>query len=89
MFSEKDKHRRFRDHLKKLMKKCQLTAYGLGGISNCDSTFIRRIVLGQRIPRRRTVLKIAVAFRDYSTVISDRDIELLIKFSGIAPPRSF
>ena len=89
MFSGKDKPRKFRNHLKKLMEKCQLTAYGLGEISRCDPTFIRRILLGQRNASRRTVLMLAVAIRDYSTVVSDRDIELFIKFSGIAPPRNF
>jgi predicted transcriptional regulator len=70
MFSEKDKHRKFRAYLKKLMDKCQLTAYGLGQISKLDPTFIRRISSGQRNPSRRTVLKIAAALRDYSTVVT-------------------
>ena len=82
MFSEKDKYRKFRAYLKKLMDKCQLTAYGLGQISKLDPTFLRRILSGQRNPSRRTVLKIAASLRDYSTVITDRDIELLIKVSG-------
>ena len=75
MFSEKDKYRKFRAYLKKLMDKCQLTAYGLGQISTLDPTFIRRIASGQRNPSRRTVLQIAVALRDYSTVITDGDID--------------
>jgi len=88
MFSEKDKYRKFRAYLKKLMDKCQLTAYGLGQISKLDPTFIRRISSGQRNPSRRTVLQIAVALRDYSTVVTDGDVELLIKVSGFPPPRN-
>ena len=88
MFSEKDKYRKFRAYLKKLMDKCQLTAYGLGQISKLVPTFIRRLSSGQRNPSRRTVLKIAASLRDYSTVITDRDIELLIKVSGFPPPRN-
>ena len=88
MFSQKDKHRKFRAYLKKLMDKCQLTAYGLGQISKLDPTFIRRISSGQRNPSRRTVLKIAAALRDYSTVVTDGDVELLIKVSGFPPPRN-
>ena len=88
MFSEEDKYRKFRAYLKTLMDKCQLTAYGLGQISTLDPTFIRRIASGQRNPSRHTVLKIAASLRDYSTVITDRDTELLIKVSGFPPPRN-
>ena len=88
MCSEKDKYRKFRGYLKKLMDKCQLTAYGLGQISKLDPTFLRRISSGQRNPSRRTVLQIAVALRDYSTVITDGAVELLIKVSGFPPPRN-
>ena len=86
MFSEKDKYREFRAYLKKLMDKCQLTAYGLGQISTLDPTFIRRIASGQRNPSRRTVLKIAASLRDYSTVITDRAMEWLSRSPG-APLR--
>ena len=88
MFSEKDKQRKFRRHLKKLMDKCQLSGYGLAQISGSDGSYIHRVLKGERNPSRQWVLKIAVALRDYSPEIRIRDVQLLIKLSGFPPPHS-
>ena len=88
MFSRKDKLGKFRRHLKKLMEKCQLSGYGLAQISGSDGSYVNRVLKGERNPSRQWVFKIAVALRDYSPVITDRDVQLLIKLSGFPPPHS-
>ena len=88
MFSRKDKLGEFRHHLKKLMEKCRLSGYGLAQISGSDGSYILRVLKAERNPSRQWVFKITVALRDYSPVISDRDVQLLIKFSGFPPPHS-
>ena len=88
MFSEKDKQRKFRRHLKKLMDKCQLSGYALAQISGVDGSYINRVLKGERNLGRNMVFKVAVALRDYSPVISGRDVQLLIKLSGFPPPHS-
>jgi len=71
------------------MDKCKLTAYGLGQLSNVDAAFMYRILKGEGWPSRQTVLAIASALYDYSTVITEGDVQALIKSSGYPPPRQF
>ena len=75
-------------NLKKLMEKCQLSAYALAQISMSDGSYIHRVLKGERNPSREWVFKISVALRDYSPVITDRDVQLLIKPSGFPQPHS-
>ena len=88
MAVKKDRFRKFRKELLQLMKKCQLSPYGLSRLTQLDSTFIKRVVNGERNPSRNTVLLIAKEFRDYTSLVSDADVDRLIKASGFPPPRS-
>ena len=87
MKARNDRFRNFRKQLLRLMERCQLSAYGLARITEYDGTFIKRLVVGERNPSRRTVLRIAKELYDYTTLISNADVDRLIKASGFPPPR--
>ena len=84
----KDRFRNYRKQLQKQMKTCQLSAYALGRLTGLDPTFIKKLVVGDRNPSRKTVLLIAKEIRDYTSLISDSDVDRLIKASGFPPPRN-
>lgn len=86
MFSKKDRFDKFRNELERLMKKCQLTPYGLAQVSRLDPSFVYRILAAKRNPSRPTVLALAAGLLEYSPVVTERDIQLLIKYSKYAPP---
>ena len=83
----KDRFRKYRRELKKQMETCQLSAYALGRLTELDPTFIKKVVVGDRYPSRKTVLLIAKAISEYTSLISDTDIHRLNKASGFPPPR--
>ncbi len=83
----KDRFSRYRKELQKLLKRCQLSAYALGRITGLDPTFIKKLVVGDRNPSRKTVLLIAKEIREYTSLFSDSDIDRLIKASGFPPPK--
>ena len=87
MGEERDQFKSFRRQLGHLMDRCRLTAYGLGKETSIDPTFIYRLLSGERNPSRSTVLNLAQALYEYSTVITQRDAERLIQSSGFPPPR--
>ena len=87
MNAPKDRFRRYRKELEKLMKTCQLSAYAMGRLTGLDPTFIKKLVAGDRNPSRKTVLLIAKEVREYTSLISDADVDRLIKASGFPPPR--
>ena len=86
MLFQRDRSKKFRKRLKKLMDRCKLTAYGLGKLSHVD---IYRILKGEGRPSRQSVLAIAAALFEYSTVITERDVQVLINSSGYPPPRRY
>ena len=87
MIVRKDRFGKFRKELLALMKKCQLSPYGLSRLTELDPTFIKRVVIGERNPSRKTVLLIAKELYAYTSQITDADIDRLIKASGFPPPR--
>ena len=89
MFMPEGMSRKSCRRLKKLMDKCQLTPYGLGQLAGVDASHIYRIVNGERRPSRSTMLAMAQALHEYSSLITERDINNLIKYSGFPPPRRF
>lgn len=78
----KDRFGKYRKELQKLLKRCQLIAYALGRITGLDPTFIKKLVVGDRNSSRKTVPLIAKEIRVYTSLISDSDIDRLIKASG-------
>ncbi len=86
MFNNKDRFGKFRNELERLMKKSQLTPYGLAQVSGLSPTFVYRILAAKRNPSRPTVLALAAGLLEYSPVVTQRDIQLLIKYSKYAPP---
>ena len=86
MVVKKDRFRKFRKEHHKLMEKCQLSPYALSRLTEFDSTLLKRVVTGERNPSRNTVHKIAIELRGYTSIISDSDVDRLIKASGIPHP---
>ena len=84
----KDRFRKFRRELQNQMKTCQLSAYALGRLTGLDPTFIKKLVVGERNPSRKTVLLIAQEIGEYTSLISGSDVDRLIKGSGFPPPRN-
>ena len=85
---KKDRFLKFRRELEKQMITCQLSAYALGCLTGLDPTFIKKLVVGERCPSRKTVLLVATELREYTSLISDADVHRLIKASGYPPPRN-
>ena len=89
MYMREGMPKKFCKYLKKLMDKCQLTPYGLGQIAGVDPSHVYRIVHGEGRPSRSTMLAMAQALHEYSSVITEKDMDHLIKYSGFPPPRRF
>ena len=84
----RDPQTKFQRHLRHLMGRCQLTAYALGGMSYTDPTYISRLLIGERQkPSRDAVIRLASAMADYSTVISNEDVDRLLEDAGHVPLR--
>ena len=79
---------KFQKHLKKLISKCGITPYRLSSMSGIDPTYVRRLMTGERRnPSRQVVADLAEALKEYSTIISDRDTNRLVKRAGYPPLR--
>ena len=77
---------KFRRHLDKLRKRCRLTAYGLATIAYVDPTYLRKLLTGEgKHPRRELVCRIAYAMLEYTSTISEKDVDKLVKYAGHAP----
>ncbi len=77
---------KFRRHLNKLRKRCRLTDYGLAFIADVDPTYLRKLLTGERKkPSRRLVWRIADAILEYTSAISEKDVDKLIEYAGHAP----
>ena len=87
MNHKKDRFKNFRNYLRKLMTRCQVTTYRLSQIAGVDSSTIYRVIKGERIPNRHTVFRLAQALYEYSTIVTERDAQRLIDHSGYPPPR--
>ena len=78
---------KFQSQLKKLIKNSGITMFRLAKLSRVDETYIRRLIRGEkRNPGEGTVAALALGFREYSSKISVRDFNRLIKSSGYEPP---
>lgn len=86
MFTNKDQFGKFRVQLARLMNRCQLTRYALAQIAGLNPSSVYRIMSAERDPSRGVVLSLAAALLDYSPLVTQRDIELLIKSSRYPPP---
>jgi len=82
-----DRFKKFRKYLGKLMARCQITAYRLAQMADLSPGTISKILKGDRVPSRDTVFKLARVFFEYTTLISERDAQRLVDYSGYPPPR--
>ena len=77
---------KFQRQLEKLRKKCNLTVYGLAALADVDPTYVRRLINGERRnPGRFVVIRLAEAMEEYSSAISSRDVNRLIRYGGHRP----
>ena len=78
----------FQRHLRDMMDRCQISAYALGNMSRADPSYVLRLLSGERQnPSRDVVISMAQALQEYSTMISDEDVDRLIEYSGHVPLR--
>ena len=87
MVNKQDRFKNFRNYLRKLMARCQVTAYGLAQLAGIDPSTIYRVLKGERIPSRDTVFRLAQALFEYSAIVNERDAQRLVDLSGYPPPR--
>ncbi len=87
MNQKNDRFKNFRNYLRKLMARCQITAYRLAQMAKLSPSTITRILKGNRVPSRDTVFKLAQVIFEYTILISERDAQRLVDHSGYPPPR--
>ena len=87
MVNKQDRFKNFRNYLRKLMARCQITGYGLAQIAGIHPSTIYRMLNGDRVPSRDTVFRLAQALYEYSTIVSEPDAQRLIDYAGYPPPR--
>ena len=87
MNQRNDRFKNFRNYLRKLMARCQITAYRLALMADLSPGTITRILKGDRVPSRDKVFKLAQTLYGYTTLISERDAQRIVDHSGYPPPR--
>ena len=87
MTQKHDRLKRFRKYLDILIARCQISGYRLAQMADLSPGTISRIRKGDRSPSRDTVFKLAQVIFEYTTIVSERDAQRLIDYSGYPPPR--
>ena len=87
MNNKQDRFKNFRKYLRKLMARCQVTAYGLAQMADINPSTIYRLLKGERMPSRHTVIRLAQALYEYSTIVTERDAQRHVDYDGYPPPR--
>ena len=76
----------FQKRLRRLLERCMLTPYSLGKHADVDSTYIRRLLTGEkRNPSKEVVGALGAAMDEYSPAVGDDDVARLLRAAGHVP----
>lgn len=86
LLEEQDEVTELQKFLGELMRRCQFNAYRLSEESGVSYRQVRRLLSGERRKTTRgTILSLGKAMANYTSPVTEKDVDRLIKLAGHPP----
>lgn len=86
LLEEQDEVTELQKFLGELMRRCQFNAYRLSEESGVSYRQVRRLLSGERRKTTRgTILSLGKAMANYTSLVTEKDVDRLIKLAGHPP----